>query len=356
MTCRELAQIEYPLNVNETGRGGVVGCPSSKHYRYVSYEQSDQYCKGLKCDMCWDQEADEEAIKRVIGPTTDDVIGIEILHDFAKDVCGIDTSNMSVRETINAVQKYLSDPNTKLSQEHERMLYLVKEMFGIGSPSGKKFSDAIANMEIPKEDAITPFDADPNYKIVKPKILDSGDRTEFESGAVRDMREGKGRCDLLPLDVVANHLADKPSTVDDVLMHIYSFQNHNEVRCLYTALSAFARKRRWDDWTMLLEVAKHFEGGAKKYGDDNWRKGIPARVYIDSAVRHYLKWLRGDKDEPHDRAFCWNIMCCIWTWEHKPELNDYDKNALTVDDKTKDIMMYNTAVNNARKNKLNTNG
>ena len=38
--------------------------------------------------------------------------------------------------------------------------------------------------------------------ISKPHILDSGDRTQFESGAVRDMREGKGRCDLMPLEVV----------------------------------------------------------------------------------------------------------------------------------------------------------
>ena len=33
-------------------------------------------------------------------------------------------------------------------------------------------------------------------------LPDSGDRTEFESGAVRDIQAGKGRCDLLPLDVV----------------------------------------------------------------------------------------------------------------------------------------------------------
>ena len=30
------------------------------------------------------------------------------------------------------------------------------------------------------------------------QILDSEERTEFESGAVRDMHEGKGRMDLLP--------------------------------------------------------------------------------------------------------------------------------------------------------------
>ena len=31
------------------------------------------------------------------------------------------------------------------------------------------------------------------------EILDSGERTEFQTGAVRDMHEGKGRFDLLPV-------------------------------------------------------------------------------------------------------------------------------------------------------------
>ena len=68
---------------------------------------------------------------------------------------------------------------------------------------------------------------------------------------------------------------------------------------------------------MFLEVSKHFEEGAKKYGENNWQKGIPPSCYIDSAVRHYLKWLRGDNDEPHDRAFVWNIMCCIWEVDYR---------------------------------------
>jgi hypothetical protein len=72
-------------------------------------------------------------------------------------------------------------------------------------------------------------------------------------------------------------------------------------------------------------VSKHFEEGCKKYGERNWQKGIPTHCYIDSAVRHYLKWLRGDTDEPHDRAFAWNLLCCIWTCEHMPELNEYAK-------------------------------
>lgn len=152
-------------------------------------------------------------------------------------------------------------------------------------------------------------------------IKDSGDRTEFTTGAVRDMHEGKGRCDLLPLDVIAEMLSNR------TLCEIYNFQRSSDIEHLKFALEYFAESH--DKWIcasdVILEVAKHFEEGAKKYGDNNWRKGIPVRCYIDSAIRHYLKWLRGDQDEPHDRAFCWNIMCCIWTCKNKPELNDYRK-------------------------------
>ena len=155
----------------------------------------------------------------------------------------------------------------------------------------------------------------------KPHILDSGNRRKFESGAVRDICEGKGRCDLLPLNVLG-HMDDP------VLTQIDIFQSCGLVSYLYEALEMTygdALKIFPDKYTMLLEVSKHFEEGAKKYGDNNWRKGIPVHCYIDSAVRHYLKYRRGDQDEPHDRAFCWNLMCGIWTCLNKPELNEYRK-------------------------------
>lgn len=148
-------------------------------------------------------------------------------------------------------------------------------------------------------------------------IKDSGFRTEFETGAVRDIQAGKGRCDLMPLDVVAEYL-----TVDGdknpVLMSIYQFQETGDTDRLFDILDVFNEQRWGNNKTMLLDVSKHFEEGAIKYGENNWRKGIPESSYIDSAVRHYLKWLRGDDDERHDRAFVWNIMCLIWTHEHAP--------------------------------------
>ena len=151
-------------------------------------------------------------------------------------------------------------------------------------------------------------------------IKDSGNRREFESGAVRDIQEGKGRCDLLPLDVAAEII---PGAYAEVLGMIAEFQGCGNIFFLYSAIDAFAKIHFDDLFTMLIEVSKHFEEGAKKYGERNWQKGIPVHCYIDSAVRHLLKWLRFDDDEPHDRAFCWNILCAIWTCKHLPHLNDY---------------------------------
>lgn len=172
----------------------------------------------------------------------------------------------------------------------------------------------------------------------KSHILDSGERRQFETGAVRDIQEGKGRCDLMPLEVVANILHGDLHNSDLVVGRIAHFKNsgYKETFHLYSALFHFAEgwpKRELDVTAtfadIFLEVAKHFEEGAKKYGENNWQKGLPVHCYIDSAVRHYLKWLRGDKDEPHDRAFVWNLMCCIWGVDFSPRAKEKE-NATTI--------------------------
>ena len=97
-------------------------------------------------------------------------------------------------------------------------------------------------------------------------IKDSGQRQQFNTGAVRDTSEGKGRYDLLP---------------------------------------AYALQR----------LAVHFENGAKKYDAENWRKGIPLRRFMDSGLRHALKYLEGQRDEDHMAAAAWNFLCLIETEE-----------------------------------------
>lgn len=106
-----------------------------------------------------------------------------------------------------------------------------------------------------------------------PIIKDSGERTTFETGAVRDMHTGKGRMDLLP-------------------------------------------------WEAIVEVSKHCEEGALKYGERNCEKGIPIHSLIDSAFRHLAKYTMGEKDEPHLRAAAWNILFAIYMEIRHPELQD----------------------------------
>lgn len=154
-------------------------------------------------------------------------------------------------------------------------------------------------------------------------ILDSGERRTFQTGAVRDIQEGKGRCDLLPLETISSFLADKDDAAASIFRCLGKYQNTGDKVHLIDALQLFGGFGTIPN--KLLEISKHFEDGAKKYGENNWQKGIPTHCYIDSAVRHYLKYMRFDTDERHDRAFCWNLMCAIWTCENKPELNDYAK-------------------------------
>lgn len=208
-------------------------------------------------------------------------------------------------------------------------------------------------------------------------LKDSGDRREFASGAVRDMQKGKGRCDLLPLYEIStlisnmdinqdgNHIQtvltyDKPDcwifrhlnqamyelsqakesnkdaeyiscrisynlymALETFLVHFYPYSGYklNDYSTLYDALgsvpadnvTAIENHINAVLYSAILDLAKHFEAGASKYGDNNWRKGIPINVFIDSAIRHFCKFMRGDMDEPHDIAFMWNVICCIWT-------------------------------------------
>lgn len=144
------------------------------------------------------------------------------------------------------------------------------------------------------------------------ELLDSGSRRQFESGAVRDIQEGKGRCDLLPLDVLALYFTvnDEPNPV---FMALHHYVYEGDLYSLLGALRWF-NSLHWDDSSqMFLEGAKQYEDGARKYDERNWEKGLPLHSYIDSGSRHYLKFLRGDQDEPHDRAFVWNMLCAVRT-------------------------------------------
>lgn len=155
-------------------------------------------------------------------------------------------------------------------------------------------------------------------------IKDSGERVSFETGAVRDIQDDKGRCDLMPLDILGEVMffygAEDSLKYIKILGYLDEFKRaalsnqEFSINPLLSALHEFISiKYNGDYIEAMLELSIHFREGAEKYGEDNWKKGIPEWSYLSSAVRHLLKCIRGDSDENHKRSFMWNIVCLMWT-------------------------------------------
>lgn len=95
------------------------------------------------------------------------------------------------------------------------------------------------------------------------EMHDSGKRESFETGAVRDIRTGKGRYDLIP---------GKP----------------------------------------LHRLAVLYEKGAEKYADRNWEKGMQFSRTLDSLQRHANSYKMGMRDEDHLAAIAWNAFALMF--------------------------------------------
>ena len=102
---------------------------------------------------------------------------------------------------------------------------------------------------------------------------DSGERQQFETGAKRDSRSGKGRFDLLPP-------------------------------------------------TVIRRDAGLYERGADKYGSDNWKSGMPSSRYMESLLRHAFQYLYGDRTEDHLAAIRFNAGGIMYNEDCIPDLDD----------------------------------
>ncbi len=98
-------------------------------------------------------------------------------------------------------------------------------------------------------------------------IKDSGERTKFGTGAVRDMHAGKGRMDLLPLSALielSKHCEEGGSKMIKDSGERTKFGT-GAVRDMH------AGKGRMDllPLSALIELSKHCEEGDLKYGEHN---------------------------------------------------------------------------------------
>jgi hypothetical protein len=72
----------------------------------------------------------------------------------------------------------------------------------------------------------------------------------------------------------------------------------------------------------LRRLAETCAEGAKKYGDHNWQKGIPASVMLNHAIRHIYLWLEGERSEDHLAHAAWNILGVCHFEEAMPAMID----------------------------------
>ena len=108
------------------------------------------------------------------------------------------------------------------------------------------------------------------------QMNDSGSKRVFSTGAVRDNADDKPKMELLPLDI-------------------------------------------------LMRVSEWYTLGAKKYGDNNWRKGQPQSVCVGCLLRHLTKYCMGMRDEDHLSAIVFNALSLMnvdMYFKDNPELYD----------------------------------
>lgn len=72
----------------------------------------------------------------------------------------------------------------------------------------------------------------------------------------------------------------------------------------------------------LRRLAETCAEGARKYGDRNWLKGIPASEMLNHAIRHIYLYLEGDATEDHLAHAAWNILGVCHFEESSPEMID----------------------------------
>lgn len=121
---------------------------------------------------------------------------------------------------------------------------------------------------------------------------DSGKRVDFDSGMRRDTDEGKPRYDLI-------------------------------------------------EPVMLKRQAMLLARGAKKYGENNWKRANSIEEldrFKASAFRHFMQWLEGETDEDHAAAAQFNISAAEYVKRKIESTKETDTEEFTKLDKFADSL------------------
>ena len=145
-------------------------------------------------------------------------------------------------------------------------------------PERRPFSSSVRPALSPEEEVAAREDLRTRYR-----VLDSGQRKHFPSGMQRDVD-------------------------DDKIQYGLAF-----------------------DGPMLERYAIHLTKGARKYTSRNWMRATTKEEmerFKQSAIRHFMQWMKGDTEEDHAAAVFFNINGFEYVKE-KIDVSDHSSGAQT---------------------------
>lgn len=147
---------------------------------------------------------------------------------------------------------------------------------------------------------------------------DSGKRQEFESGMVRDVSEGKTDYTLMFDGPISGfyllHILRGSFNSDyilpmDILMLFSRWYESSDVLAAHNLLFNIA-ELEGGPYGYFRRCAELLTRGAVKYSPRNWMQAAgeeEQKRFKESALRHFMQYMCGDKDEDHAAAIWFNI-------------------------------------------------
>lgn len=241
------------------------------------------------------------------------------------------TSYRDILQNVSdEVFKELESEETKniVSISHYNYYTEMTRKNGVPAPKLPKYKEIIEEFnntpsDTPDESVNSQKKGDDNY------IKMDGEFHQFEGGAIRYTKTGKGRFDLIPWIQLEKVLYYGSYTHDyagndevnytehDIISFVISHIPEEVIRSITSVKYGNGKFTPKAIAAMLRDLAIHYEKGAEKYGVDNWKKGVPLSSFWDSGARHTCQYLLGLEDEPHWISAIWNMLGYLWVEDNE---------------------------------------
>ena len=139
-------------------------------------------------------------------------------------------------------------------------------------------------------------------------LKDSGDRRQFETGAVRDRAVGKGLPALISAPLMTDYcdMYNETHEYSYVITELYNILQSGDWGKAIDIFHSLVMRTCFK--TAMYRLSVQLEKGALKYSKRNWEKGMPLEEYINSALRHTFSIINEEDDEDHYAAALFNVM------------------------------------------------